>query len=80
MRNIILVLFLSLFIKPFSNVLISDEDCVSVAPSGISGFWQILPIIRKITHNKKILCASSGCLAGIAKDLDFHYTYNLASF
>ena len=82
MRNTILVLFLGLLIKPFSNIIFnkSNENCVSVAPSGVSGFWQILPRIRKIAKDKKILCASSGCLASVAKDLDFHYTYNLASF
>ena len=82
MRNTILFLFIGFLIKPFSNIIFSKhkEDCVSVAPSGVSGFWQILPRIRKIANGKKILCASSGCLASVAKDLDFHYTYNLASF
>ena len=66
-------------IKPFRDILV-NTDCVSVGPSGVSGFWEILPKIKKITNDKKILCASSGCLASIAKDLDIHYTYNLANF
>lgn len=66
-------------IKPFRDILV-NIDCVSVGPSGVSGFWEILPKIKKITNGKKILCASSGCLAGVAKDLDIHYTYNLANF
>lgn len=66
-------------IKPFTDNLV-NTDCVSVGPSGVSGFWEILPKIKKITNGKKILCASSGCLASVAKDIDIHYTYNLANF
>ena len=82
MRNIILIGIISLILKPFVSILgkVSDFDCVSVAPSGVSGFWEILPKIKKITNNKKILCASSGCLASVAKDFDIHYIYNLAYF
>lgn len=79
MRNIILFAILGFVIKPFRDILV-NTDCVSVGPSGVSGFWEILPKIKKITNGKKILCASSGCLASVAKDLDIHYTYNLANF
>lgn len=82
MKNIIIVSIISFLLKPFLFNLdnLPDPNCVSVAPSGVSGFWEILPKIRSVTKNKKILCASSGCLASITKDFDFHYTYNLASF
>lgn len=82
MRNIILIGILSLFLKPFISNLgkLSDSDCVSVAPSGVSGFWEILPKIKKNAKDKKILCASSGCLASVAKDFDIHYIYSLAYF
>jgi len=82
MRNIFIVAIISFLLKPFISKInnLSDDECVSIGPSGVSGFWEILPKVRKITNNKKILCASSGCLAGITRDFDIHYIYNIANF
>lgn len=64
-----------LYMKEFKS-----KDCVSVSPGGVTGFWEVLPKIKKIAKDSEILCASSGCIASVAKDLDFHYVFNLATF
>ena len=54
-----------------------SRDCLSVPPGGISGFWYSVSQLQNC-KNKEYFCASSGCLAVIAKDLDLHKVYNLA--
>lgn len=79
MKKIIIVGLLSLLLKPFISFSSQGKtECTSVGPSGISGFWEILPKVKKIKH-KKILCASGGCLATVTRDFDIHYVYNLAN-
>jgi len=67
------IVFLSIITYP-GHV---SRNCVSVPPGGISGFWYSLSQLKKF-KNEEYFCASSGCLAVIAKDLDIHKVYNLA--
>jgi len=53
------------------------NNCVSIPPGGVSGFWYSISQLRKYP-NKNYYCASSGCLALISTKLNPHYPYNFA--
>jgi|MDSW01.2.fsa_nt_gb hypothetical protein len=67
------ILFLSYITYPDYKY----RDCLSVPPGGISGFWYTLSKLKQI-KNEEYFCASSGCLAVVAKDLDINNVYNIA--
>lgn len=53
------------------------EDCLSVPPGGISGFWYSISKI-KYFETKEYYCASSGCLAVVSNELRLNDIYNFA--
>tara|TARA_B100000035_G_C21025704_1_gene566122 strand:- start:910 stop:1494 length:585 start_codon:yes stop_codon:yes gene_type:complete len=58
---------------------ISDKDCISVPPGGISGFWYSISKIKEL-DKKEYFCASSGCLVVVSNQLDLKTVYNIAKF
>lgn len=67
------IVFLSIITYPGYKYI----DCLSVPPGGISGFWYSVSQLQNF-KNGEYFCASSGCLAVIAKDLDLNKVYSLA--
>ena len=76
MIKIIIILF-SIFLRCFINYL-SRENCITIGPGGISGFWYYTDKIKKYDDNEIFTCSSSGCLAVISKNINFNYTYKIA--
>ena len=68
-KYILSVIFLScLFI---TNPGSQKEECLSVPPGGIPGFWySVSKLKRNKVDNEHYYCASSGCLAVISKYID----------
>lgn len=67
------ILFLSMITYPGKI----QNDCVSVPPGGISGFWYSISKIRYF-ETKEYYCASSGCLAVVSSELKLNDIYNIA--
>lgn len=70
---VVFILITSIITNPTS----SNDNCVSVPPGGISGFWYSLFQLRKY-ENYTYYCASSGCLAIVAHRINHSQVYNFA--
>ena len=67
------ILFLSMITYPGKI----QNDCVSVPPGCISGFWYSISKIRYF-QTKEYYCTSSGCLAVVSSELKLNDIYNIA--
>lgn len=54
------------------------ENCLGVGPGGFSGFWYALSTLKKMHYRGEYICASSGCLSIISKDISVNEVYHLA--
>tara|TARA_Y100001970_G_scaffold293073_2_gene437582 strand:- start:7764 stop:8300 length:537 start_codon:yes stop_codon:yes gene_type:complete len=54
------------------------DECLGVGPGGISGFWYLLSTLKKMDYSGEYVCASSGCLSIVSKDLSVNDVYHLA--
>ncbi len=73
----ILVFIFSILIHNYISYLYT-ENCISVGPGGISGYWFFINKLKNYNDNQDFTCASSGCLAVVAKNIDFNQSYKIA--
>ena len=75
--SVISTLFLSNRLSYYLNT--NEDECVGVAPGGIPGFWNSINKIKNFDDNESFVCASSGCLAIISKQLSFDEIFYIAN-
>lgn len=75
--SVISALFISNYVSNYFHTI--EEDCVGVAPGGVPGFWNSINKIKKFRDNETFVCASSGCLAIISKQLSFDEIFHIAN-
>jgi hypothetical protein len=62
-----------------NSITIRERDnCLGVGPGGFSGFWYSLSTLKKMDYSGEYICASSGCLSVVSKDLSVNDVYHLA--
>jgi hypothetical protein len=59
---------------------VKNENCIAVGPGGFSGFWHSYAVLSNLNYTGEYLCASSGCLSIVSKDIPFNTLYNIAKY
>jgi len=61
-----------------NSITIREPDkCLGVGPGGFSGYWYSLSVLKKMNYKGEYLCASSGCLSIVSKDISVNDIYHL---
>ena len=73
-KYIFLILFSCYLNLIFFGIIEKRNNCTAIYPGGVPGFWYSLGKINndiKYENKRNFLCASSGCLSVLSKDIPF---------